>query len=1015
MRLFQGSTLMAESGAISFDAGAPALLDPQSPTPQPNGRFVVTPPPTAPPAQPGLVVIPADGQSRVQLKLEDVKDIAGNLVPDGTPVDWSLEGEDGELLNAEESVLVNGSATVEYQAGEEPGDVFVLAVPGTGELQPVRMLTIRQAQLMIEIPPSVPVGAPIVATVTSAGGPPKDGTPAYWWTGRGSILGETEVRGGEVRANWTPLGIPSRPVMPVPPRVPVFVNVARARGDTRVDRTSSIPLELPRIRFNRDRVLVNGPVGGVGPFHSEATAQITDGPPNGTMRLVLGTTRLPAVEPVAAFAFDDNADGLTADGYGGPGASVAPGVSLDTSDLERQPASFHFDGSGGVTLAGPALTQEFGFSLWARFDSLAPGQKLVEKAGSYSLELVEVAGQGHLALRVTTGGEVREVVSRQALDAGVWYHVAAEVRNRELALAVAGDDTVELGAGVVSVDASEAPVVVGGTLRGNLDELAVYDFTRFPLMVFSNGLTEIDVAFDVEGKAEVEVWGAGKFFSAGGGGQAPPDDMQVMPMGFFGDRLRQVPIRWYQAPEPTLPRPESFLDHLGAAFRETTQQCVDGIGSGESEDAAGVGCDLSIGLLPGVGTIQDFRDFYFAARNFTKGKQTTGDYVKGVFALAGLAILTITQAKRIKGLFDKAKTALFGVSAEVRLARELERKLSRAVAEGALDSESLVVRTVADEFGDAETKQAVKALVGVCDSGPCGSISAKAQDLIDDVAARYADDGAKDAFLKGLGKAYLRTGPKEIEKLLRAMKQAPTMRLSAEAIEGLAVFVKSVPGKKRVRKLWDELMNFHGLTLDQANDAAEKMFKNLRAMDDRLFFATLTMPADQAAKLRAGWRNFINRGAGTSRRRSSTRGFSHHLEQALKETPEKIRAIDSEFPGYPGRPDLLVEGPEGIIQKEFKAIGANGRLTGNDLAQLKRNIKAAKERAKVLETSLGITRDEALRRELRRIVYVFRGSVVREDLKRQILETAKKALRGRDPSLAQELFNAIKFEGNLPF
>jgi hypothetical protein len=869
VRLMKDTTVLAETGPLTITSG-PAFFT--------SGQMRVVGAPQDP--QTSAWLVPADGTTRVTVIVEGVRDAAGNTVADGTPVAWSVEGEDGELLNAGDAVLVGGRAEVQYQAGVEAGDVVVRATAGTTDLPMNRFVTIRQTELEVTLSNTWPT---VSVTVSSAAGPPSNGTPVFWLTNRGSITGQGILTDGRALAAWSAEGIPERPAVPVSRWASVIAIVGRTRASLRQDTHQPVS-GLTNILLNRDRIVVDVPAGqnlAGTPFQEEATATV-EGEPGATLRLVLGSTRFPVVEPVAAFALDRVEEGLASDLYGGAGAVVAPGVVADDSEPTHQPAALHFDGSGGLTLSeglAVQLVEDFDFNLWVRFDATTVGQNVVEKAGSYVLELIDEGNGPRLAFSVLSGGVSRRVVSHQVVTAESWYQVAAHVRNGRLALSVGADDRVDLGDSVTSVDPSPSSVEFGGTLMGHLDDIAVYDFSRLPFVAFEDGSTERDVTLDAAGSAQVRIV-SGATFATGLRAQLAT----APPAGAFTDRLHAIPVRTYTAPAPTqpsqVPEPFNLTSYMKGIFGQAAQECVDGIASGESEDFAGVGCDLSIGLV--AGTAQSVRDAFVVARNYTRGKRSVGDYIKGAFAVVALVAVAVPGARTLKNVLVRARAEVTGARVEARLAREALAKVSRIVEEGASESESVAARILGREGASAEAKEAVFRLLGVCAgvrAVDCSvPLSTEAFAALDDLAKRYGDDIGQEAFVKGVGKAYVRLGNEGTERLLRGLRQIPhPVRLTDEAIEGLGVFFKHARGERRLMSVWEELTlpAYHGLPPAQAEQALEAMLRKLRVADDKLFQVILSVP-DAAKKeaLQRWWHNFIARGAGTSRRARSTAGFS---------------------------------------------------------------------------------------------------------------------------------------------
>jgi hypothetical protein len=326
--------------------------------------------------------------------------------------------------------------------------------------------------------------------------------------------------------------------------------------------------------------------------------------------------------------------------------------------------------------------------------------------------------------------------------------------------------------------------------------------------------------------------------------------------------------------------------------------------------------------------------------------------------------------------------------------------------------ESQIVRILKGGESEARTGL-IKLLGGGCTIGfgamaaapamAAGSICPSlSQEAISIVFNRVIQRIDVQTLLARLSRIEAKYGTAVAERALRTMdqvKELPWNQLSDGAFEGFGVFLRHAPGETRVHKIWDELVHpdFLGLPEAQALDYVENLCQMWRS-GDRLFGTT------------TWWHNFVARGAGTSRTLRSTTGHYYLLEHLLAEVPLRLlHAADREgIPGYSGRPDVLLkvlEDAAEFIQRELKAIGPGRLLTEDQLAQFQRYIDDAFKRAP------GAGEDE-LRDEFKRMEYWFAGHL-REDLKQQLLEAAKKALGPDLERLAKVLYDNIKFKGTL--
>ncbi len=1004
IRLMKGDTILARSGPLTITPGPPWTM-----------KLTAGPPLQTPSGVPGLV--PADGKSELVLTLEDVKDDdglqGGNIVDDGTPIAWSIVEGDGELLGTENSVTVGGRATVRYRSGIEPGKVTIRAAlphPGLGEVS--QTVVVTQAKLIIKMTSHFPL---IEASVDSEGaGLPDNRAEVGWSAGRGYLAAQEELRNGRALASWTewPASAMRTPLWRgrfIPIGVTVGREMAGFMYDTRqsFDKTPRSGLKL---RMGTDRLAPRSTQSFV---PSTTTLEIAGGEPGAPVRVALGTSRFPVIEPVAAYSFDGLTDGVAADLYGRFPAEVSGEVTLDTSDEVHGPGTYQFAGGGQVSVPHTdalALRQNLGFGGWVHFDGLAPGQKLIEKAGAYGVELVSEAGEPRLEFYVLSGGQRARVLSRDVVSAGTWLQFAAQFRGGVLTLALGDNDMIAIGGSSGPADPSNASLVIGEGLTGRLDEIAVYDFSQEPFLTFVGGGTDRMVTLDQEGSATLDVEASEEYASASGLASALSLYPAVVlpPAGSaedgFRQRLRTPPVRIHEAPEG--PEREDFDAALKVETEKSIKTCAEGIGLGEGELwSQQMACDVSVGLIPGATTPQAARDLAVSGIHLARGKRSLAQFVKVGFSVAILAASVIPAGGEIGKVFAKVRTAITGTKAEAILAKEALEKIEMlAKTPGIVVRESGVARVLAAEGGDLGAQDALRYLLGVCETSTCLSLTEDGIHAFERVGTRVGHD----ELAKGLATIAKdgRFGMDVAERMVGALDRTPTIsKLSADALEGLAVFIRHAKGQKRLWSLWDELTSgaFHGLPPEQAQQVAERLFGMLKQGEVR--FAET-----------AWWHNFVALGAGTSRHRTSTRGFFHALEQILKEAPGAIISVDARAVGFLGRPDLLVrisvQGAEGIVHKEFKAIGEKYLLRGSDIAQLRRIIKAAKDAARVDGRRVNPDR---LKENLQRLVYVFRGPE-REDLKKQLLQEAQKALRGKEfRPLAQEIYNNVKFTGTLPF
>ena len=144
----------------------------------------------------------SDGKSNTKITLM-ARDAEGNLVVDGSQIDWDLSGL-GKIVTSDSTTL-NGKATLVLQAGVMPEDQTVSAT--IDGYKASTTVTSDKVNISLGITGNVVTlgssdTALVTATVTDAeGNPVPDGTPITWFTQKGTILGNATVVGGVATAS----------------------------------------------------------------------------------------------------------------------------------------------------------------------------------------------------------------------------------------------------------------------------------------------------------------------------------------------------------------------------------------------------------------------------------------------------------------------------------------------------------------------------------------------------------------------------------------------------------------------------------------------------------------------------------------------------------------------------------------------------------------------------------------------------------------------------------------------
>ena len=469
------------------------------------------------------------------------------------------------------------------------------------------------------------------------------------------------------------------------------------------------------------------------------------------------------------------------------------------------------------------------------------------------------------------------------------------------------------------------------------------------------------------------------------------------------------------------------------AFGLTIEECASGLASGESVDDVGVTCDFLAGFVPGVGSALDARDGYFVVEAVANGKETTGDYVKGAFAAIGIAASAFPLVRPARQALSAAGDFVRGTRAQRLFAREVLARARRLVAGEADEGVSIGARTLSNPSIREQTKLIMAGLLGGCvvevagpaiPDGLCRAISKKTLNALDNLGKRLGDARMIDL----VGRLQKKFSDEAISKLLRTLDRAEfrSMSFSDEAMEGLTVFMQHTISERRLSTVLKELIHPDRLHLPaaQAQQIIEQLGRNLKSMDDKIEGLRLNVPAERFAELGTWWHNFIARGAGTSSRFGSTRGFMHALENTLPLDPRQFVALDTRLAGYSGRPDLvfddLVDGIARRLQLEFKNTRPGELLRGNadkgEIAQLLATVGAAVARARVAQPQGGVAFRNALSRELSQTICRFRSAEKdHPGLRKQIQDLAEGALGPQLAHLAVQLSGRVEFKGSWPF
>lgn len=966
-------------------------------------------------------IVPADGTTEVLLTLRNLQDRFGNTASDGTEVAWEvIAGLDGDVVDGLTTVA-GGVATARFRAGIEEGEVRVRSEVGgfTAEA------TIEQKPLivaLVQLPGPDPTANGVALVVSSGAGPPAEGTPVGWGQTAGLLQAPETLVGGKALAMHT-LVVPRGYRSVGTPYV--FATVGRTRHG--IDILPSLPpgkrLELDSRRLSWWRASAGGDLseGALGRPGAETLVHVRGGLPGETVTLEVGTAFDPPQLPVALFPLDARQDEATEDLLGGPAAAVGPGVSPAAPEAGQLSGGFRFTGEGELTVSeGPALglRGDFGINGHVLFESLEPGQKVFERAGSYGLEVVEEAGKPRLEFHVIEGGQKRRALSAEVIEAGKWYRFAAHLRSGRLQLGLGEHAAVRVADEAVAADATDAPLALGGGgFLGRLDEIEVYDFSR-PAFASLAPETGGDQQAGTAAGAMTDSAPAGtrlvvQLDEAGEGravlrlGAEPAGELGLALAGRVGSSLVRIYEPPVVEPDGTLLLPpvtieESLRQRFGARVAAVVEACADGLATGEEGGAWGAACDIAVNLIPGVGNYvgvtQGLRDLYLTARNFNQGKRGLGNYVKGGLAVLGLAAAAIPVVAGVARAARRAAAASQSVEVAAAVTEAGLAKTAVALASRAEEVPENLLRVL----NAADDDVARQALLEWLPTLSTKRNTVRALDRVGDsfgyervagVCARFARDP--------------RIGTEATERLVRQLARLRLSkelgeRLSDEALEGMALlFARGAPRRwpaSRMYRVWSDIKLLGARARPPLNPLEE-----VERLDN--FFRWVKRGEEANIP---GWHSLLAKSGG-QRNASPTQGLYNVLQHldglgwknviALEQgigTPIMVTLRSGQqVERYPRYVDIVLRNPDpsGLpIYRELKSIADGGKL---DPAQVLWDIEEA------LRNSANGRNGEELRRQLARLEYYLRGSSPQMEAAIRSLErTIRKSLGLRYESLA---------------
>ena len=619
-------------------------------------------------------------------------------------------------------------------------------------------------------------------------------------------------------------------------------------------------------------------------------------------------------------------------------AVADPSVSLETTESILGNASYHFAGVGGLTLPSSPLVEqqsEFGFNAWVRFDSLVAGQTIVENEGSFGLELVDDSGDAQIEFFVISAGERKTALSSQILTADTWYHFAAHVKSGRLVLVVGESDEIDLGDTVGSVDITPSPLTIGNTLLGNIDHLELFDFSRAPLAVFSNGQTSIDLVLDGQGEVQTPVLITGVLAS-------PVDGAVPTP-----------PVPVWRSSRAASPRDESFGAFFFTYTDEGISNCSDAIATGENFTGTGIACELSLSLIPVAAIGQALRDVVFQTANFVRGKET--HFIIAAFALLTLVANRVPILRSLRAVLLRAQLGFKGLYLEKFLAREAIR-----VAQEAVETGTARLSPLAEIAGRSLSDPARIAL------GEIGqAVTPEVARSLESLAVKHGDEGL-ERIIVALGRALNIPGVNRgiLIRVVFFLDRLPFPSLTDDAIEGMAIFLKRVfvdgtgQGATRVPRILADILA--SAPANQRQQVLNNLFRWIKEGEQAF------------GGLEQAWQVFLRKGPGTLPGVSTT-GNYHVLDYMANVVGfQNVRGLEvrigTRFLDI--QVEKVVKGAVRIVNIELKNLAADSAFRfGNQVAK---DIRAIRGVAGFVPGKVGDIK--TLIKSLEGLEYVLRGS-----------------------------------------
>ena len=431
-----------------------------------------------------------------------VRDEWGNLVEDGTGVDFSV---DGDTSFSSEFSTTDGVARAVLKGLETPGEKYVTI--SSGDTKVVETVVVEDVEITISMPSTILAGekCPVTIHASTAAGS-MDGRAIALRRNRGQLEEyEPTLAGGAVATTYYAGKLAGSGAV-----IASFAG-ARAVATFEVEKPPGAPgLSSPLIIGDLTEdgtVVVETPEGDLEVGYVASTTLTVTGDPDETVPVTLGSLSNPPVEPVLHYSMSGGLLGNEVEDTYGVINGVCTNIGSSRESSEGFGGSFVFQSDSAIRIGnhtGLDKDSEIGFSLDFK-PSQASGTLVDFHLRSQKLAMEP---DGRLRYEVETEDGVFEVFSAP-VEPDAWHTAAAHYKDGSLLLEVDGNLASVPATGALERFEGPAGVEIGTGYAGLMGQFRIIDWSAPLLATLPNGDTRMDVAIGPDGTAEAVVSSTG--------------------------------------------------------------------------------------------------------------------------------------------------------------------------------------------------------------------------------------------------------------------------------------------------------------------------------------------------------------------------------------------------------------------------------------------------------------------------------------------------------------------------